>query len=192
MKFEASLWLEKTLIRFPIQCSKILRSLLDFHKYNMFCFFHWYFIWEIQEMMKNLVKESLVRNVETITQKANADKESSKVKILIYQHNFISFIVWSCDSICQFMTPSWFVLSLMAANIENDGMWKHLREINHTFPAITCSWSSITNQMCAAALSDLSNTTRLRVWKILFQCPNSNHQAYTHSKIISKIALVIS
>jgi hypothetical protein len=32
--------------------------------------------------MKNLVKESLVRNVETITQKANADKESSKVKIL--------------------------------------------------------------------------------------------------------------
>jgi hypothetical protein len=51
MKFEASLWLEKTLIRFPIQCSKILRTLLDFHKYNMFCFFHWYFIWEIKDMI---------------------------------------------------------------------------------------------------------------------------------------------
>jgi hypothetical protein len=31
-------------------------------------------------MMKNLVKESLVRNVETITQRANADKETSKLK----------------------------------------------------------------------------------------------------------------
>jgi hypothetical protein len=126
----------------------------------MFCFFHWYFIWEIQEMMKNLVKESLVRNVETITQKANADKESSKVKILIYQHNFISFIVWSWFYL-PIHYPYWFVLSLMATNIENDRMWKHLREINHTFPVTTCSWSSITNQMCVAAhaLSHLSNTT---------------------------------